>query len=78
MSALFSCWAIFEGLNHQRIYRPWGHYETIVEDKNWKVKLISVKAGEKLSLQKHQHRSEHWVVVKGEAVVEIDEKEFLL
>ncbi len=69
---------IFEGLNHQRIYRPWGHYETIVEDKNWKVKLISVKAGEKLSLQKHQHRSEHWVVVKGEAVVEIDEKEFLL
>ena len=69
---------IIEGLNHQKIYRPWGHYETLVENKNWKVKLISVKAGEKLSLQKHKHRSEHWVVVSGKASVQIEDKEFSL
>ena len=67
-----------EGLNHQKIFRPWGNYETLVEDKKWKVKLISVKAEEKLSLQKHKYRSEHWIVVSGKAFVEIDDKEFSL
>ena len=60
-----------EGQKHRKIYRPWGHYLTIVEDSRWQVKLIQVKAGEKLSLQLHHHRSEHWVVVKGTAKVEV-------
>ena len=60
-----------EGHKHRKIYRPWGHYLTIVEDSRWQVKLIQVKSGEKLSLQLHHHRSEHWVVVKGTAKVEV-------
>jgi len=50
-------------------YRPWGKYEVLVNDKNHKVKKISVYPGESLSLQSHEHRSEHWVVVKGVALV---------
>tara|TARA_B100000886_G_scaffold307078_1_gene239859 strand:+ start:7133 stop:8578 length:1446 start_codon:yes stop_codon:yes gene_type:complete len=61
-----------EGQNHRKIYRPWGHYLSVVEDLRWQVKLIHVKPGEKLSLQMHHHRSEHWVVVKGTAQVELD------
>ena len=57
---------------HQKIYRPWGHYLSIVEEERWQVKLIFVKPGERLSLQMHHHRSEHWVVVDGTAKVEID------
>ena len=67
-----------EGQKHRRIYRPWGNYFSIAEDLNWQVKLITVKPGEKLSLQKHLHRSEHWIVVKGTAQVEIDNKNFQL
>ena len=61
-----------EGLKHKKIYRPWGHYLSIVEDSRWQVKLIQVKSGEQLSLQIHHLRSEHWVVVSGTAEVEID------
>ena len=61
-----------EGLKHKKIYRPWGHYLSIVEDSRWQVKLIQVKSGEQLSLQMHHHRSEHWVIVEGTAKVEID------
>ena len=63
-----------EGNQHRKIYRPWGFYESIVEESRWQVKLINVKPGETLSLQMHHHRSEHWVVVKGTAKVEIDSK----
>ena len=63
-----------EGQEHKRIYRPWGFYETIVEEKTWKVKLINVKPEGKLSLQKHHHRSEHWIIVSGIAQVEIEDK----
>ena len=63
-----------EGHTHAKIYRPWGHYLSLVEANRWQVKLISVKPGEKLSLQMHHHRSEHWVVVSGTAKVEVDEK----
>ena len=69
---------ISEGLEHKKIFRPWGHYESIVDDLNWKVKMITVKPFEQLSLQKHAHRSEHWVVVKGQALVQIDEKKIVL
>ena len=49
-----------------------------MEDKRWKVKIIHVKPGQKLSLQMHHHRAEHWVVVKGIALVEIDGNKLLL
>ena len=67
-----------EGQNHRKIYRPWGHYLSVVEDHRWQVKLIQVKPGEKLSLQMHHHRSEHWIVVKGTAKVELDYKSTIL
>ncbi len=67
-----------EGQTHRKIYRPWGDYTSVVDSSNWQVKLINVKPGEKLSLQMHHHRSEHWIVVSGTANVEIDEKNFTL
>ena len=69
---------ISEGKEHKKIYRPWGFYESIVEDNRWQVKLITVKPGERLSLQKHHHRAEHWIVVSGTAKVEINEKVTIL
>ncbi len=63
---------IIEGQIHKKVYRPWGYYLSIAKDSKWQVKLISVKAGEQLSLQMHNHRSEHWVVVKGKAKVEVN------
>ena len=69
---------IIEGKEHKKIYRPWGYHISLVEDNNWKVKIIMVKPGEKLSLQKHKYRAEHWVVVKGKATVQIELEEFLL
>ena len=58
--------------------RPWGWYDVIDSDKRYKVKSIEVKPGEKLSLQMHHHRAEHWVVVEGTALTECDGKEKLL
>ena len=69
---------IKEGREHKKIYRPWGHYISVVDGDRWQVKLISVKPGEMLSLQMHHHRSEHWVVVNGTAKVEINNKETIL
>ena len=63
---------ISEGQFHKKIYRPWGHYISLSEDKKWQVKLLQVNPGGKLSLQMHHHRSEHWVVVNGTAKVEIN------
>ncbi len=59
-------------------YRPWGKYEVLIDDKNHKVKKITVYPGASLSLQSHNRRSEHWVVVKGEANVINGEKELFL
>jgi mannose-1-phosphate guanylyltransferase/mannose-6-phosphate isomerase len=56
-------------IEHRRIYRPWGYYQDVDIAARYKVKRIVVKPGSKLSLQKHFHRSEHWVVVKGTAEV---------
>ena len=61
-----------EGKAHRKIYRPWGHYTGVTEGTRWQVKRISVKPGASLSLQMHHHRAEHWVVVKGTALVERD------
>ncbi len=69
---------ISEGLEHQRIYRPWGNYDAIAKDSRWQVKLIKVKPGNQLSLQMHHHRAEHWIVVQGTAKVDIDEKVLFL
>jgi len=56
---------------HRRIYRPWGYYQDVDLAARYRVKRIVVKSGNKLSLQKHFHRSEHWVVVKGTAEVTV-------
>lgn len=58
-----------EAKHHRTVYRPWGHYDSICFGERDQVKRISVKPGAKLSVQKHFHRSEHWVVVKGTANV---------
>ncbi len=63
---------------HRKVYRPWGDYESIDHAERFQVKRITVKPGEQLSLQKHHHRAEHWIVVNGTAVVTCDDKEFLL
>ena len=67
-----------EGKAHRKIYRPWGHYTSVVDDSRWQVKRISVKPGASLSLQMHHHRAEHWIVVHGTAIVERDGEEQLL
>ena len=67
-----------EGRAHRRIYRPWGYYDGIVEGERWQVKRIQVKPGASLSLQMHHHRAEHWVVVRGTALVEKDDQQELL
>lgn len=51
------------------IVRPWGHYQVLLHEPGLKVKQIIVKPGQRLSLQRHRHRSEHWNVIHGEAVV---------
>ena len=61
-----------ESFSHNKQYRPWGSYQTINCGKKWLVKEIVVKPGEKLSLQSHLHRAEHWIVVNGTALVELD------
>ena len=58
--------------------RPWGWYDVIDHGDRYKVKSIEVQPGQKLSLQRHYHRSEHWVVVDGAALVEVDGKETLV
>jgi mannose-1-phosphate guanylyltransferase/mannose-6-phosphate isomerase len=67
-----------EHLHHTRVYRPWGHYEGIDAGDRFQVKRITVKPGEKLSLQMHHHRAEHWVVVSGTARVTCGESVKLL
>jgi len=67
-----------EATQHVRTFRPWGWFETTDEGPRFKVKRICVKAGGQLSLQKHAHRSEHWVVVTGRALVTCDGQEFTL
>jgi mannose-1-phosphate guanylyltransferase len=65
-------------LTHRTVIRPWGSYTVLEEGPAFKIKRIVVKPEASLSLQQHQHRSEHWVVVKGTAKVIIDKKEYLL
>jgi len=54
---------------HRKVFRPWGHYDSIDSGSRFQVKRIKVKPGEKLSLQMHHHRAEHWIVVRGTALI---------
>ncbi len=58
-----------EALEHKRSYRPWGYYQSVDQGERYQVKRIVVKPGARLSLQKHFHRAEHWIVVRGTAEV---------
>ncbi|MDO6592935.1 mannose-1-phosphate guanylyltransferase/mannose-6-phosphate isomerase [Neptuniibacter sp. 1_MG-2023] len=58
-----------EAFQHREVYRPWGKYDSIDMGDRYQVKRITVKPGAKLSLQKHQHRAEHWIVIQGTARV---------
>ena len=67
-----------EAGEHKRIFRPWGYYQSIDGGQRYQVKRIVVKPGERLSLQKHFHRAEHWIVVRGTAEVGRDEETHLV
>lgn len=67
-----------EQILHRKVHRPWGWYDGIDQGERFKVKRIQVKPGASLSLQKHQHRAEHWVVVKGEAEITCGDKMVIL
>ncbi len=67
-----------EADEHVTTYRPWGSYTVLEEGPRYKIKRIVVNPEEKLSLQMHYHRSEHWVVVRGAAKVKIDDKEIFI
>lgn len=63
---------------HLKAHRPWGTYEVLVDTLGYKVKRIEVKSGKRLSLQKHFHRNEHWIVVSGTATVTVGNEMKLL
>lgn len=67
-----------EVMLHRRVHRPWGWYEGLSLGDRYQVKCLSVKPGCKLSLQKHFHRAEHWVVVKGTAIVTRDDEQVIV
>lgn len=67
-----------EASQHHTVYRPWGSYESIAGGPRFQVKRIVVTPGGRLSLQKHHHRAEHWVVVQGTARVTRDDEQMLL
>jgi len=67
-----------EATLHRKVYRPWGSYECVDSAERFQVKRIIVKPGARLSLQRHYHRAEHWVVVKGTANVTVDQQQVVL
>ena len=67
-----------EAVAHNRLYRPWGFFEGLIQGDRFQVKRLVVKPGCKLSLQKHFHRAEHWVVVQGSALVTRDDETLLV
>jgi mannose-1-phosphate guanylyltransferase/mannose-6-phosphate isomerase len=67
-----------EHTRHRKVHRPWGWYDSLDEGGRFKVKRIQVKPGASLSLQKHHHRAEHWIVVKGTAEITNGDKVFVL
>jgi mannose-1-phosphate guanylyltransferase len=67
-----------ESHNNRKVYRPWGNYDSIDVGEKFQVKRLTINPNSKLSLQKHKYRSEHWIVVKGVALVTCGEKIFHL
>jgi len=67
-----------EILLHRKVHRPWGWYDSIDSGVNHQVKILCVNIGSRLSLQKHSHRAEHWVVIQGKAKVTRDEETMVL
>ena len=67
-----------EVMTHTRQYRPWGFFEVLGEGAGFQVKHLSLNPGAKISLQKHYHRAEHWVMVSGSAGVTCDDQEYVL
>jgi mannose-1-phosphate guanylyltransferase/mannose-6-phosphate isomerase len=70
--------SIFQSVQHRKVARPWGTYDSVDFGERHQVKRITVRPGAKLSLQMHHHRAEHWIVVKGTALVIKGEEEVLL
>jgi mannose-1-phosphate guanylyltransferase len=64
--------------SHVKVHRPWGTFENLLDENGYKIKRIIVKPGKRLSLQKHFHRSEHWVVVSGTATVTVGNEKKLV
>lgn len=67
-----------EAALHNRVYRPWGSYESLIEGDRFQVKRITVNPGQQLSLQMHHHRAEHWIIVNGTAEVTCEDRVFSL
>jgi len=67
-----------EAKQQKQVFRPWGSYISIADGLNWQGKKIVVNQGASLSLQRHKYRAEHWIVVSGEATVEVGEKKKIL
>ena len=65
-------------MENKKVYRPWGNYFSVDEDQKWKIKKIEVNPGASLSLQLHEKRAEHWIVVKGVAKVQINDEDLFL
>jgi mannose-1-phosphate guanylyltransferase / mannose-6-phosphate isomerase len=62
----------------RKVWRPWGHYDSLDRGERFHVKHIVVQPGRRLSLQRHHHRAEHWVVVRGTALVTRGTEQFLV
>ena len=67
-----------ETVTHREVFRPWGSFESVERGERYQVKRIKVKPGERLSLQMHHHRAEHWIVVSGTAEVTRGDETFML
>ena len=67
-----------EHVNHRRVHRPWGTYDTLDSGPGFQVKRLTIDPGASISLQMHRHRAEHWVVVAGTARVTRGDEVFLL
>ena len=65
-------------LYHPNVYRPWGSFEVLLTKKNYQVKKLIINPKQKISLQKHNYRSEHWVIVSGKATVTKNKKIYIL
>ncbi|HAD08779.1 MAG TPA: mannose-1-phosphate guanylyltransferase/mannose-6-phosphate isomerase [Porticoccaceae bacterium] len=72
------CLGRSEQESHRKVYRPWGYFDSIAKNSRYQAKKIVVEPGRRLSLQKHRYRAEHWVVVRGTALVTRGEEQFTL